>query len=359
MLTAIVSLVPQMLAAGMIPPPPLPRNGAALPPLHVGSTELACPVGGERFTAVTTNMWSITGRRPDEKPYSEVAFPRPLPECPGNGLVVFANFTPAETAQLADWISTPVYQAMRKTESPFYRAYWLAMKIHRPEADAIEQLLPAIWEAKEEDGKDPKRPRTARYQRVLVNAVEHVSSAVSLDDKIWLRGQAANALREMGEFKAAERMRQEAASQLPNSTRPALADYLNKLQAVIARHDRSDEPLNMIPNVQAALKCKHEEKQSPFDQAYCQQPSIASIFKRVDVNAPAEVARRNAMWGKIVDDAKACHVRLRDSKLTDQDATTLGFSYRLEPNTPEAQHCMFERQFHASGQAQQPPTPSN
>lgn len=343
MLLSIFSLLSQTLAAVLIPPPPPPANGAPLPPLHIGSMEMTCPVGGERFTAVTTNMWSITGRRPDGQPYSEVPFPRPLPECPGNGLVIFANFTPEETAQLANWIATPVYQAMRKAESPFYRAYWLAMKIHRPEADAIEQLLPAIWEAKEEDAKDPRRPRTTRYQRVLVNAVEHVLPAVSLDDTIWLRSQAANALREMGKFDAAERMRQQAASELPRSTRPGLADYLHRLQAVIARHDRSDEPLDMIPNVQAALICKHEQKRSAFNQAYCDQPSIASIFKRVDLNAPLEVARRNNMWRKIEADAQACHVKLRDRKLTDEDATTLGVSYRLDPNTAESQRCMFER----------------
>ena len=42
-------------------------------------------------------MYSIMGRRPDEKPYSELPFPRPMPECPGNGLVMFDRFSPAET----------------------------------------------------------------------------------------------------------------------------------------------------------------------------------------------------------------------------------------------------------------------
>ncbi len=81
-----------------------------------------------------------------------------MPECPGNGLVMFASFTPVETVQLGKWISTPTYQGMRATESPFYRAYWLAKKIGRPDADAIELLLPAIWSAKEEDRDNPNRP---------------------------------------------------------------------------------------------------------------------------------------------------------------------------------------------------------
>jgi hypothetical protein len=249
-----------------------------LPPLHQGSEELSCPVGGERFAAVTTLMFSISGRRPDQRPYSELPFPRPLPECPSNGLVMFASFTPTETEQLEKWIATPVYQSMRMTESPFYRAYWLAKKIGRPDADAIELLLPAIWSAKEQDHDDHRRPHAARYQRVLVAAVGSVPSSVSLDDRVWLEGQAANALRELGEYGAAERMRARAEAAIPQTTRPALAVYLQKLRGVIARKDRSDEPLDMIPNVQAAIICKNKPTRDQFERGYCARPEIAKIF---------------------------------------------------------------------------------
>lgn len=346
MSTALISLAAAvLLTAAMAPPAPPPGSDGHLPPLHTGSAVLTCPVGGERFTAVTTNMWSVTGQRPDEKPYSEVPFPRPLAECPSNGLVIFADFTPAETAELAKWIATPVYQAMRKTQSPFYRAYWLAMKIHRPEGDAIEQLLPAIWEAKEDDGKDPRRPLTTRYQRVLIDAVEKVSPAVSLDDRIWLRGQAANALREMGKFDAAERMRQSAEADLPHATRPALGVYLQKLKAVIARHDRSDEPLDMIPDVQAALICRDTARRDAFDRAYCERPAIASIFPRVDPNGLAEVARRGAQWERIESDAQACHLKVVNKKVVSEDAVELHLTYRLEPDTPEAKQCFYQRAY--------------
>ncbi len=258
------------LALQSAPPPP--------PPLHQGSTELACPVGGERFAAVTTLMYSVMGRRPDEKPYSDVPFPRPMPECPGNGLVLFARFTPAETEQLGRWIASPVYRGMRATESPFYRAYWLAKKIGRPDADAIELLLPAIWNMKDEDGADPRRPRTTRYQRVLVAAVEAAPADVAVDDRVWLQGQAANALREMGEFVAAERMRTRAEQALGQVTRPGLAPFLAKLKGVIARGDRGDEPLDMIPDVQAAILCKNGPPPGAFARGYCARPEITKIF---------------------------------------------------------------------------------
>lgn len=267
----MLSIAVALLAQAAPPPPP--------PPLHYTSSEITCPVGGQRFRTGMSTMYSVMGRRPDGKPYSELPFPLPIPECPDNGLVIFASFTPAETVELAKWVATPVYQAMRKTESPFYRAYWLAMKIHRPEADALEQLLPAIWAAKQEDGNDPRRPRTTRYQRVLVDAVDALPPTVPLDDRIWLQGQAANALREMGKFGAAEKMRERGEAAIAQTTRPALAVYLQKLKAVIARRDRSDDPLDMIPDVQAAIICKRAPRADAFDRAYCAQPKIAEIMK--------------------------------------------------------------------------------
>jgi hypothetical protein len=289
-------------------------------------------------------MWSITGQRPDGKPYSEVPFPRPLPECPGNGLVVFADdFTPAETAELAKWIATPVYQSMRKTESPFYRAYWLAVKIHRPQAEAVAQLMPAIWEAKEKDANDPRRPATKRYQRVLVAVANNLSPAVSPDDRVWIKARAANALREMGKFDAAERMRASAAADMSTAPPAGLPDYLQKLKAVIARHDRSDDPLDMIPDVQAAIICRDHHRNDAFDRGYCARPAIASIFKPIDLKAPGAVAAREQMWTQINSNARACHVKVVRKKLVNQDSTDLHVTYRLKPDTPEASRCMAER----------------
>lgn len=275
MLSLRIPLLAHAVAAAAVPPPP--PSSSPLPPLHYSSFEMTCPVGGKSFTAPSVTMYSVYGSRPDGRPYSEVPFPHAIPECPDNGLVVFARFTPAEVAQLARWINTPVYQAMRRTESSFYRAYWLALKIHRPEADAIAQLLPAIWEAKGLDRMDPKRPATTRYQRVLVNAAKKLSPAVSPDDRVWIKLRAANALREMGKFDAAERMRASGEAELPAMPEPAVRDYVAKLKFVIARHDRSDEPLDMIPDVVAKNICRSEPRTDAFDQAYCARRSAPAI----------------------------------------------------------------------------------
>ncbi|WP_242096509.1 hypothetical protein [Sphingomonas sp. CROZ-RG-20F-R02-07] len=272
MLYALMAMVAQL-------PVPTAPGAPPLPPLHGGRAEMTCPVGGARFEAVTTPVYSTMGRRPDEKPYSDVPFPRPIAECPDNGLVIFADYSPDEIRQLATWIATPTYQTMRSTESPFYRAYWLAVKVGRPMADALELLLPAIWQAKQLDGDDRRRPKTTRYQNVFIDGVEKMPAEVPPDDRLWLQEQAANALREMGKWAAADKMLALAGTLVPQTTRPALAIYFKRLNVVIARHDPSDEPLDMIPDVQAALICKRKKPATPFEVAYCAKPEIAKIYQ--------------------------------------------------------------------------------
>jgi len=60
MITALITFAFQTVTAEL-----------PLPPLHWGSNELTCPVGGERFSAAAAFTYSIMGRRPDGKPCSE------------------------------------------------------------------------------------------------------------------------------------------------------------------------------------------------------------------------------------------------------------------------------------------------
>ena len=61
--------------------------------------DAVCPVGGEKFKYTSTGSWSTWGERPDGKPYGSWIFPSPLPECPGNKLVMYREFSPVEIEQ--------------------------------------------------------------------------------------------------------------------------------------------------------------------------------------------------------------------------------------------------------------------
>ena len=225
-------------------------------------------------------MYSTYGERPDGKPYSYLPFPFPVPECPGNKLVVFDEFSPAETATLARIIQTAEYKRLAKSETAYYRAYWLAKKLGRPQPQALGLLLPAIWQVSpgEMSAADTEKTRQQmrRYQDTFVREVRQLGSSVEAKDQVWLQARAANAARQMKNYGEAERLRKKAEQSLASvPEKGGWGTYLEKLQGVIARRDDSVEPLDMIPPGQVAHTCLREEPSSAFARATCAKPEVA------------------------------------------------------------------------------------
>lgn len=227
-----------------------------------------CAVGGERFTYVTTGSYSTFGARPDGKPYGSWEFPLALPECPGNGLVMYREFTADEKTRLKPLLASDDYRALRRGETPYYRAAWLERALVPGSADAPWLLLQASWQA---DG-DPARK--ARYQREFVEAVAARARPEGGDDLDWLalQARAVNAGRELGEFdQAMAQLKALLTASLdvvvPEETannyeavdaarnRRGWLEYLARLEAVIARRDASSEPLDMLPPEMVADRC--------------------------------------------------------------------------------------------------------
>ena len=271
MLPGLIALMLQAAANGPIPPPPEP------PPLHGASVSMTCPVGGEPFSAWRVSHYSTFGARPDGKPYSYMPFPFPLPECPGNTLLVFGTFSPAEIERLTPVVASQDYQRLRGVETPYYRAAWLATAIGRPESEALGLLLTATWEAKDEPGGDPGRAR--RYQAAFAKRVAAMPDTGEAKDRGWLQARAANTFRELGDFRAAEAMRQRAIATFRGMTDPAGWDgFLGGLGPAIARGDATSEPLDLLPKSEAAMRCAGEpDHLSAFDRGVCATPAIADM----------------------------------------------------------------------------------
>lgn len=245
-------------------------SSAAPAPAHAGypiRVKMRCPVGGEQFTHTTTASMSTWGERPDGKPYGSWTFPIALPECPTNGLVVFREeFSRAEKATLRRLIADPAYRALRSTDTPYYRAYWLEGRLEPESVEATWLLLRAIWEA--EEGSD----RRARYLREFAQQAEAAPSTTEF--WIMLQLRAVNARRELGEFDAARARlaalpappeppaavageseeaawaRQEAVDQAEG-----VAAYRTRLQMLVDRADASIAPLDMLPEREVAERC--------------------------------------------------------------------------------------------------------
>lgn len=255
------------------PPPP--------PPLHGGPQDMTCPVGGEHFSAWRPTMFSTYGERPDGKPYSYLPFPFPLPECPTNKLIMFDDYSESEVAALSRLIEMADYKRLVGSETTYYRAYWLATRLGRPEPEALGLLLSAIWQVSPGEltgrGTAESAVQFRRYQQIFINKVRHLKPSIVGKDRVWLEARAANAARQLGRFDAAEELRRRALASLGKvADKGGWNRYLTLLATVIARRDDSIEPLDMIPQQQIAWACASRKPAHAFDRAVCAKLNVSA-----------------------------------------------------------------------------------
>jgi hypothetical protein len=252
--------------------------------------KMACPVGGKEFEYRPSRQAPVAGERPDGKPYASVKFPLALPECPDNGLILYKEYDAAEVVRLEPLVASEAYQALRKAETPYYRAYWLMREMGVEPARHLWALLQASWEA---EGKPELR---ARYLRELAEASAKVPAQPADLNWLGMEGRAVNALRELGRFdEAAARLDKIPLDTLtagdpkrPDKTRQAWLDYFAGLRATIERKDASLEPADMIPARVAARRCG-KEGLGEHDKAFCDRLAAEELKK---VAAPREQSGR-------------------------------------------------------------------
>lgn len=251
--------------------------------------EMKCAVGGERFTHTGTASYSTWGQRPDGKPYGSWEFPMPLPVCPGNGLVMYRDFTKPELKQLPALLASDAYKVLAG-DSSYYRAAWLERSL-KGDGDSLWLVLQASWQVDE----DPVRK--ARYQREFAQGAE--AEPAKPGDARWMgiQGRAANARRELGEFDAAKadlaRLEiDKLVAALPTppkegeqepeavASQRGVLGYLGKLRAVVNRGDASSEPIDMVPPMVAARQCVDLEAKGQSNEA-CKAERVAKSMEMV------------------------------------------------------------------------------
>ena len=265
-------------------------------------TETRCPVGGKTFKHMAIGSYTTFGQLPDGMPIGTGPFPMPITECPDNGLVIYREFNAEEAKRLEPLVLGPAYQAMRKADTPARRAAWLAERMGDREG-LPWMLLTATWEAK---ATPADTDRITRYQKVFLAAVAALPVDPASTRSIVLRSRAANALRELGRFDEAERLRasvvvsDDAAKGEEDGaqTRAGMRDYLTALAAPIARRDTSRAPIDMAGEREAAFKCaspqvpemrEHYGALNAFEIAYCARPELRELVAQVvKANAPAK-----------------------------------------------------------------------
>jgi hypothetical protein len=277
---------------------------AAPPPIDARA--MTCPIGGGSFSFLPVAPPVVQGERPDGRPYGNVKFPITLPECPDNGLVLYKEYGPAEVAKLEPLVASDSYQALRKGETQYYRAYWLMREMGEAPERYLWALLQASWEA---EGKPELRKR---YLEELVDASAKVPPRPADLAWIGMEGRAINALRELGRFDEAKARLDKvplAGLQAPAAgasgpqtaaqarSRRGWATFFTAIGPVIERRDSSLEPLDLLPRVVAAGRCL--DKPAKLDEsgrAFCDKEAamVAELKASRDKLAKeAEALRRS------------------------------------------------------------------
>jgi hypothetical protein len=224
---------------------------------------------------------SSWGQRPDGRRYGTTPI-IPLTECPKNGFVYFdEKFSPTEKQKLTPLVLGSEYQAMRKTETPHYRAWWLMERLGRDAYDRAYMLLVSSWEA------DDNPQLKTRYQQSFIDAVGALSwSEEKRDDWFWINLRAANALRELGRFAQSDVLlagldKPEKLPKDPDALKGArfLIDGLRQLNA---EKNPAREPTNLIPARMAVDRCVGQPSAlSPAEKKACSGPDLHDALKEM------------------------------------------------------------------------------
>ncbi|MGH6615492.1 hypothetical protein [Sphingomonas sp.] len=252
-----------------------------------------CPIGGEKFSFNEQMSSSSWGRLPDGMALGTGPNPGLLPQCPKNGLVMYRDFDAATVKRLEPLVASKEYQALRSSETSYYRAWWLANRLGDDDAPWI--MLTATWEAK---NADPASAQARRYAEAFIAQVRALPVANTVDS-VALRARAANALREIGDFAGAEALRAAIAiapdmgggSQDAIDNRKGWAGFLAELAGPIARGDASRGPVDMMSDREAARRCLEPRVKrgagdrpavplTAFEKDYCARPKLADEIKQ-------------------------------------------------------------------------------
>lgn len=290
-----------LLALGSVALPTLPASAGFPVPQAV-----KCPVGGKSFTHTTTGSYSVWGYRPDGKPYGSWDFPMELPKCPGNGLVVFDDFSKEEVKRLEALTDSAEYRAIRDRETNYYLAAWTMEKLGRPPINVAWMVVQASWQA------DDRPELKKRYQAEYVDRIRKLERSGDGTDWLLMQARAVNGLRELGRFDEAKALLEsldlspldvEVPKEKTGAATPSglgrtvlnyeeiqaakrKRDFLNQfkqLGLLIEARNSGSEPLHMIPMREAADRCRDGgERLSSTDKAYCASDEMKKFMAGSD-----------------------------------------------------------------------------
>lgn len=163
------------------------------------SADFVCPVGGETFQATVYGSWFGYGGRPDGRALGTLRGYVPPPECPGNRLVMYRDFSASELERFPTIITSDEYKRLAAEETEFYRVAWLERALDPQSSEYVWHLLRATWYV----DRDPEKK--TRYRQRFLAVAEAMPIVHSDMRSLFLRLRVVNVYRETGQFDRALR----------------------------------------------------------------------------------------------------------------------------------------------------------
>jgi hypothetical protein len=118
--------------------------------MTVMKKEVICPIDGQSFLARRVMSISTKGIGLDFRLLGAVMSPMPLPQCPGNGFVMYKDsFSPVEIEKFRAFVGSEQYQRWVGHQTPYFLVAQLKAEAGEPNSAIADALLNATWEAKE------------------------------------------------------------------------------------------------------------------------------------------------------------------------------------------------------------------
>ncbi len=171
---------------------------------HLELEEYTCPLGGEKFQALTLGTHSTFGAYLDFKPISYMDLAIPLPVCPSNGFVLYKrDFTDEEISKIKVIIETQDYKnTFKEKNTSYYLFAKISKELKDPKVDLWGVLLKATWEA-HSCGNSEKYKKYAT--EAIEAAKEELKTTKIQDQNYWFLSFTIPELyRRIGEFEQAK-----------------------------------------------------------------------------------------------------------------------------------------------------------
>ncbi len=175
-----------------------------------------CPIGGEEFQSLVVRSGYQQGQRLDLRPYGMIVSPIPLPQCSGNGFVMYKDeFSDEELEKLKPIVASKDYQAIRKIHRTYYLAAFLEEKMGTSDSTLAAYYLRASWQV--EGGWGPRRTLEkltrqernllVRYRTLALEKLDRALAHETRGSEDWWRSAilAAELERLLGRFAGAQK----------------------------------------------------------------------------------------------------------------------------------------------------------